>query len=305
MTHHLTKREPAAGRAQDAAAETATSAAAPSAARLTAGGKIKIHTATASSIATVAVLAFFVAMTVATFANMGYGSTTLAESFAKLGKIMQIIALEPRLDGHFKVEEIVDGMLVTICLSILVTLAGSALALVVGVLAAENLTNRRLSTALKAVLSVIRAIPTIVWVLVFTVAMGPGSEACVVGMLLHTVAFLGKAYSEEFEETDPGVLEALRATGATSLQVIVRGVFLEKLNEIISWTFIRFENNFVNDVVVGAVAGAGGIGYQLYVTANFYIDYHEVGLITYLCLAVSIVLELAATKLRKRLAVRR
>lgn len=277
----------------------------PASARLTRSGKIKVRTATPSSVATAAVLVFFVVMTAVTFANMGYGSTTLAESFSKLAKIMQIIALEPRLDGHFAVAEIAQGMAVTICLSILVTLAGSVLALVVGVLAAENLTNRRFSTALKAVLSVIRAIPTIVWVLVFTVAMGPGSEACVVGMLLHTVAFLGKAYSEEFEECDPGVLEALRATGASRLQVIVRGVFLEKLNEIISWTFIRFENNFVNGVVVGAVAGAGGIGYQLYVTANFYIDYHEVGLITYLCLAVSVVLELAATKLRKRLVVRR
>lgn len=278
---------------------------APAGARLTRSGKIKLRTRTASSTAMAAVLLFFALMTLWTFTHMAYGNTTLGESFSKLAKVMRIIALEPRLDGHFTAAEIAGGMAVTICLSVLITLAGSVIALFVGVFAASNLTNRSFSNSLKVVLSVIRAIPTIMWVLVFSVAMGPGSEACVTGMLLHTVAFLGKAYSEEFEETDPGVLEALRATGASWPQVVVRGVFLEKLNEIISWTFIRFENNFVNGVVVGAVAGAGGIGYQLYVTANFYIDYHEVGLITYLCLAVSVVLELVATKLRKRLVVRR
>lgn len=285
--------------------QRAQGSAAPAGALLTRSGRIRLRTRTASSTAMAAVLAFFVLMTAWTFANMQYGNTTLGESFAKLGKVLQIIALEPRLDGHFTAAEIAQGMGVTICLSVLVTMAGAAIALVVGVLAAGNLTSRGFSNGLKVVLSVIRAIPTIIWVLVFSVAMGPGSEACVTGMLLHTVAFLGKAYSEEFEETDPGVLEALRATGASWVQVIARGVFLEKLNEILSWTFIRFENNFVNGVVVGAVAGAGGIGYQLYVTANFYIDYHEVGLITYLCLAVSVVLEVVATKLRKRLAVRR
>ena len=51
---------------------------------------------------------------------------------------------------------------------------------------------------------------------------------------------------------------------------------------------------------VGAVAGAGGIGYQLFLAGSFYYNIHEVGLIVYLCLAVAVVLEVAATQLRKR-----
>ena len=58
--------------------------------------------------------------------------------------------------------------------------------------------------------------------------------------------------------------------------------------------------NFVNAVAVGAVAGAGGIGYQLFLAGSFYYNIHEVGLIVYLCLAVAVVLEVAATQLRKR-----
>ena len=135
--------------------------------------------------------------------------------------------------------------------------------------------------------------------------IGLGSEAAVIGMMFHTVSFLTKAFSEAFEEVDQGSLEALKATGATWWQQIARGVFPDKLNEILSWIFIRFENNFVGAVTVGAIAGSGGIGYYLYIVANYMFNWHEMGLIIYLCLAVSVTLEIIATQLRKRFIVHR
>ena len=84
-----------------------------------------------------------------------------------------------------------------------------------------------------------------------------------------------------------------------------RAVVPESINEMLSWTFLRFEINFVNAVAVGAVAGAGGIGYQLFLAGSFYYNIHEVGLIVYLCLAVAVVLEIVATCLRKRYVVKR
>ena len=145
-----------------------------------------------------------------------------------------------------------------------------------------------MSNAIKVFMSVARAVPTILWVLVFSVAIGLGPEAAVIGLLFHSVAYLVKAYSESFEEVDAGVLEALRASGASWWQVVFQGVVPEKVNEMLSWTFIRFEINFVNAVAVGAVAGAGGIGYQLFLAGSFYYNIHEVGLIVYLCLAVAL-----------------
>ena len=164
-----------------------------------------------------------------------------------------------------------------------------------GLLAACNLSSKGMSNAIKVFMSVARAVPTILWVLVFSVAIGLGPEAAVTGLLFHSVAYLVKAYSESFEEVDAGVLE-----GASWWQVVFQGVVPEKVNEMLSWTFIRFEINFVNAVAVGAVAGAGGIGYQLFLAGSFYYNIHEVGLIVYLCLAVAVVLEVAATQLRKR-----
>lgn len=95
------------------------------------------------------------------------------------------------------------------------------------------------------------------------------------------------------------MIEALRASGASWWQVVFSAVVPEKITEILSWTFIRFEINFVNAVAVGAVAGAGGIGYQLFLAGSFYYNIHEVGVIVYLCLAVAIVLEVLSIRLRR------
>lgn len=205
--------------------------------------------------------------------------------------------------AHFTLPDLVDGLFVSLALATLTTVLGAVIAFVLGLCAAMNLSNRVASNAIKAVMSLFRAVPTILWVLIFTVAIGLGPEAAVAGLLFHGIAYLTKAYSESFEEVDPGVVEALRASGASWWQVVFSAVVPEKLSEILSWTFIRFEINFVNVVAVGAVAGAGGIGYQLFLAGSFYYDIHEVGLIVYFCFAVAVALELLSTQLRKRLIV--
>lgn len=267
-------------------------------------GKIQLKVMGRSDYILLALAAFLVIVTAFTFAQMDYGKADLAKATANFGKYFAIMFSSPHL-AHYTVEEMVSSMGVTIGIAVLTTLGGMVISLALALLAASNLSNVHVSNAIKMIMACIRSVPTIIWVLVFTVAIGLGAEAAVVGMMFHTVSFLTKAFSEAFEETDCGVLDALRSTGATWWQVVARGVLPDKLNEILSWTFIRFENNFVGAVTVGAIAGSGGIGYQLYMVANYMFDWHEMGLIIYMCLAVSITLEVISAKLRKRFLVHR
>lgn len=278
---------------------------APRGARLTRRGTIKVGTFTKSNALIAIVVVVLAAVTVYAFVQMDYGKTPLATAFANAVSDFVEMATTPHVNGHFKYPDLVIELLVTLALATLTTLGGAVIALVLGLFAASNLSNRAVSNAIKIVMSIARAVPTILWVLVFTVAIGLGAEAAVIGMLFHSVAYLVKAYSESFEEVDEGVLEALRATGASWWQIVCRGVLSEKLNEMLSWTFIRFEINFVAAVVVAGMAGSGGIGYSLFLAGNYYFDIHEIGLIVYMCMAVSIVLEVSATKLRKRFVVNR
>ena len=267
-------------------------------------GKIKVRVRTTSGTVLAVLVAFLAVATTYTMVNMGYGSADTMQAASDLVEYFKLMFLSPYL-SNYTWADMFEGLAVTLCIAVLATAGGALIALVLSLLAASNLSNKLVSNIIKTVMAVIRSVPTIIWVLVFTVAIGLGSEAAVIGMMFHTVSFLTKAFSEAFEEVDRGSLEALKATGATWWQQVARGVFPDKLNEILSWVFIRFENNFVGAVTVGAIAGSGGIGYYLYIVANYMFNWHEMGLIIYLCLAVSVTLEIIATQLRKRFIVHR
>ena len=268
-------------------------------------GCLRTRVASRSDKLIAGLIAALVLVTVYTFWQMNYGNVNLGTAFVDAVDDFWTMATTPRVDGHFTFGDLVYELFVTLALATLTTLGGAVIALVLGLFAASNLSNKVVSNIIKVFMSVLRAVPTILWVLVFTVAIGLGAEAAVVGMLFHSAAYLVKAYSESFEEVDQGVLEALRATGASWWQLVARGILPEKVNEVLSWTFIRFEINFVAAVVVAGMAGSGGIGYSLFLAGNFYFDIHEIGLIVYMCMIVSIVLEVSATKLRKRFIVNR
>lgn len=191
-------------------------------------------------------------------------------------------------------------VLTTLALAFLTTLIGGVVALVLGLFAARNLASTRTSNAIKALVAVIRAIPTVLWVLIFAIGAGLGAVAAVIGMSFHTVGYLLKAYSESFEELDEGVIEALRASGASWVQIVFQAVLPSSITYLLSWTFIRFEINFAVAVAMGAAAGAGGIGYQLYMAAGYFFDIREIGFITLLILAVALMMEMVATQLKKR-----
>ncbi|MEG0460723.1 PhnE/PtxC family ABC transporter permease [Gordonibacter sp.] len=269
-------------------------------ARLARSGKIKAHVLNRSNAVLGLTLGLFASVSVFALVTMNYGKVPFFQALGAAAGDFVTMMLQPGLAGHFTLPEVIEGLFVSLALALLTTFIGAVIAFVLGLLAASNLSSKGASNAIKVVMSVIRAVPTILWVLVFSVAIGLGPEAAVVGLLFHSVAYLVKAYSEAFEEVDAGVIEALRASGASWWQVVFQGIVPEKVNEMLSWTFIRFEINFVNAVAVGAVAGAGGIGYQLFLAGSFYYNIHEVGLIVYLCLAVAVVLEVIATRLRKR-----
>jgi len=263
-------------------------------------GNIKTRVMTKANVAVAITLSVLALLTIYTMVTLNYGKVVLVDAFIGMLHNLGIMFFQPSLGGNFTALEVFQGVIASLALSVLTTFIGAVIAFVLGLLASVNLSNRVLANAIKAIMSVFRAIPTILWVLIFTVAIGLGATAAVIGMLFHSIAYLVKAYSECFEEIDAGVLEALRACGASWWQMVFKAVVPEKISQMLSWTFIRFEINFGIAVIVGAMAGAGGVGFQLFMAGNFYFSIQAVGVIVYCCLAIALVLEIIATKLRKR-----
>ena len=292
--------------------------------------RIAIRKPSRASITTNVTLLFLVACTVVGLAFLDGGDVRLVVTHAKsrevtLGtavgatlKNLGTMFTAPRADsGHFSYDAPLDrlvgtaggilgntlsraiyGVLVTLGLGFLTTLIGAIVALALGLAASRNLSSQRASSIIKGFVAFIRAVPTVLWVLIFAIGAGLGSVAAIIGMSFHSIAYLTKAYSESFEEIDVGVIEALKASGANWLQVVFQAVLPSSMGYLISWTFMRFEINFTTAVAMGAAAGAGGIGYNLFM-AGYYLNIREMGYITYLILAVAIAMEIAATRLKK------
>jgi phosphonate transport system permease protein len=173
-------------------------------------------------------------------------------------------------------------MVETIAIGLMATLFSTLLAFPLSFLAAHNLMARVpggqvIYTLMRVVFNIVRAVDTVVWGLIIIVWVGLGSFAGVIALTVHSVAALGKLYSEEIEHIDPGPVEALTASGANMLQVIRYAVIPQITPSFLAYTLLRWDINMRSATIIGFVAG-GGIGffvvetiragaYQLYATA--------------------------------------
>lgn len=262
-------------------------------------GRINIKSSSKEEHVTRWTLIFLTVLTVMAFMFFDYSGLDLSTAIAETLYNLKIMFLEPGL-SHFSLAEAFHQVGITLGLAFLATFIGAVIALFLALLAANNLSNKWISKTVRIFVAFIRAVPTVLWVLIFAIAAGLGSEAAILGMLFHSIAYLVKAFSEAFEEVDKGIIEALRATGSSWWHIVIRAILPSTFTYLLSWTFLRFEINFSVAVAMGAAAGAGGIGFELFMLSGFYFDLREVGFITYAILMIAIVLEILSTQLKNR-----
>ena len=184
-------------------------------------------------------LLVLVVTTVYAFTTLDYGEVDLPKAVLDTLSNLRIIFLHPggpRLSFAKALYEVV----ITLGLAFLTTLFGGGIALFLGLLGAQNLAPIWVTNVVKAFVAIIRAVPTILWVLIFAVTAGLGATAAVVGMTFHSISYLTKAYAESFEDLDRSVIEALKASGANWWQIVFQAVIPSSSTYLLSWTFMLF-----------------------------------------------------------------
>jgi len=261
------------------------------------GGKIKTAAESKSSLAIRTTVIILLGLTVYGFLTFDYKNINITEAIAGTLHNIKVLFGQPRL-RYATLPGALNALLITFSLGALSTVFGAIIGLFGALLCAGNISNPIVSNVVKSFVAFFRAVPTILWVLIFTVAAGLGSVAAVMGLTLHSAGYLIKAYAEAIEEIDNGTIEALKASGAGYWQIIFQAVLPSSISYMTAWTFLRFEINFANAIAVGAAAGAGGIGFDLFMAGSFYFDLRELGFITYIVVAAVILLEIAATRVK-------
>lgn len=203
-----------------------------------------------------------------------------------------------------------SALLETVATALAGTLLSILLALPLGILATGSLWNRGLLVSAdaggfeywagtvacrlaRALLGFLRAVPDLVWALLFVAAVGLGPLAGTLALMISYAGVLGRVYADVFEQVDPQPLEALQSTGASRLQIFLRGVWPQALPQLVAYSLYSFECCVRAAAVLGFV-GAGGIGYEIYVSMKLF-DYGQV--FTLLCVLIVL---LAATDAASR-----
>jgi len=196
------------------------------------------------------------------------------------------------------------ALIETIYLALMATVLAIPFAFLISFLAAQNLMSgsglsKLVYILIRTVATVFRSIEAIVWAIIFCVWVGIGPFAGMLALWIHSVASLIKLYSEQIENIDPGPVEAIKATGAHTLQVWRYAVVPQILAPYLAFTIYRWDINIRMATIVGFVGG-GGIGLALYQQQQM-LAWRSVGLIMWLIALVVWVMDMISGYIRNKL----
>jgi phosphonate transport system permease protein len=197
----------------------------------------------------------------------------------------------------------IELIIETIFMGMMATLFGIIFSVPVSFLAARNLMSGSWLTLTvyyitRTILNIVRAIEPLIWALIAVVWVGLGPFAGIVALTIHSIAALGKLYSEAIESINPGPIEAIQATGATKLQTIMFAVVPQMIPPFVSFTIYRWDINVRMSTVIGMVGG-GGIGFLLVQYIRL-LEYRSAGIaVWFIALTVSI-LDYVSSEIRQR-----
>src|SRR5215472_14618033 len=150
-----------------------------------------------------------------------------------------------------------------------------------------------------AFMGFLRAVPDLVWGLLFVAAVGLGSLAGALALAVAYAGVLGRVYAYAFADVDPRPLEALQAAGATRAQIFLRGIWPQALPNVTAYTLYSFECCVRAASVLGFV-GAGGIGYEISLSMRLF-EYRQVMTLILAFVLLLFLTDIVSRRLRTRL----
>ncbi|HYI31417.1 MAG TPA: phosphonate ABC transporter, permease protein PhnE [Bradyrhizobium sp.] len=196
-----------------------------------------------------------------------------------------------------KLSLLYSGMTESLQIAVLSTVFGVLLAMPLGLAAARNLSPAPLAWFCRGLIALLRTFHPIIVAILFVKAVGFGALAGILALIVASVSFLAKLLAEAVEEMSMNQIEAVRASGASFLSVVVMGVVPQVMPRFVGFCAYQLDSNLRNSALVGLVGG-GGIGATLF-TAFQRFDYDFVLTIVLAIIAVVMVGELLSGFVRR------
>lgn len=188
------------------------------------------------------------------------------------------------------------GMIESLQIALLASLIGILIALPIGLLGARNLMPAWISWPSRIIVVFCRSLHPVIVAIIFVKAVGFGALAGILALSVASIGFIGKLFTEAIEEISLKQVEAVRATGASFLNIIIFAVIPQVFARFIGFATYQFDSNLRNSTMVGIV-GAGGIGGTLFSAFQRY-DYGFVSAILITLVATIMLGEVLARVIR-------
>jgi phosphonate transport system permease protein len=214
-----------------------------------------------------------------------------------------------RIIGGWQISEngrlVIAKMTETLAIALMATTFAVFFAIPLSFVAARNLMGGNVITrviyyVIRTSLNIVRSIESLIIAIVFVVWVGLGPFAGVMALTIHSIAALGKLYSEQVENIDFGPIEAVRTTGANWWQTVVYAVFPQVVAPFLAFTIYRWDINVRMSTILGFVGG-GGIGF-LIVQWQRLSEWSAIGAAFWSIMIIVALLDFVSAKARERLA---
>lgn len=198
----------------------------------------------------------------------GFGLGVLLSGLGEMWTFLKSTFPPTFSSADYSFREMMHDVALTVSMSVLGTALAVVLSVPLGLLAARTTTPHPIVRILaRMLITGCRAVPDIIFALIFREALGIGILPGVLALGLHSIGMLGKLYADGIEQQPLGPREATLGTGAGPLQTIATAVVPFAAPTMLSNALYRFDINVRSSVVLGFV-GAGGIGFSLQADMN-------------------------------------
>lgn len=194
-------------------------------------------------------------------------------------------------------EDIAQGLIESLTMTVTSTVVGVLISIPIGVGAARNVSPSVIYFLCRSIIAISRSLQEIIIAILFVAMFGFGPLAGFMTLSFATIGFLAKLLAEDIEDIDEAQAEAIRATGASWLQLINYAVQPQVMPRLIGLSLYRLDINFRESAVIGIV-GAGGIGATLNTAIDRY-EYDSAGAILIMIIVVVMVAEYSSGYVRK------
>ncbi|MCU0987727.1 MAG: phosphonate ABC transporter, permease protein PhnE [Acetobacteraceae bacterium] len=236
------------------------------------------------------------ALVVTSFKGVGFSASEFVKGLPQMARFASGL-FPPSLE---RIEPVLWSLLETFQMAIAGTVIGVLLSVPFAILSAQRLSPHPVvQWATRALVSLFRTVPDLIWAVFFVVTVGLGPFAGTLALIVDTVGFCGRFFAEAMEEADRGPQEALSALGARKGAIIAAAVLPAALPSMITTSLFSLEKATRSSVVLGLV-GAGGIGMELEVALTFF-NYQEAATIILCIFVLVLIVEQASALLRQRI----